>query len=180
MTTLFVDLDGVLADFCGGVFSLFQRPDLTHEDITDWGIAKFLGISNAVFWQTVKEAGEDFWAHLDHCKDFKELWEAIVAVENDPYILSHLPDTGETVAAAGKVAWINRFLASENFMVGKGKHELGGPGKILLDDCSETVALWEDRGGVGILLARPWNRGGMDTSDVIDFLPEIVRTVQSA
>jgi hypothetical protein len=61
--TIFLDVDGVIADFTKAAFLLYDRPDLiTDATPGEYGIAKLLGISESEFWKGVDT--DEFWATI--------------------------------------------------------------------------------------------------------------------
>jgi hypothetical protein len=136
---IYCDLDGVLANFCGG----YEK--LTGQDIR----GEF--ISTEAFWKPISEAGAKFWAELEWCDDGKELWDYISKYE--PTILS--APSGEISSQTGKDQWllqnILEITSSRRYYVprwDKMKHATSN--SILIDDMLTTIKEWEINGGIGI------------------------------
>ena len=63
---IFVDLDGVLADFMRGALALHQRDELLGNwPAGEWDMPKVLGISSGKFWGAITKRGAGFWEALD-------------------------------------------------------------------------------------------------------------------
>ena len=63
---IFLDLDGVLADFVTAAAHLHGRPDiLSAWPLGTWDMHTALGMSSGAFWGAIDKAGCDFWAGLE-------------------------------------------------------------------------------------------------------------------
>jgi 5'(3')-deoxyribonucleotidase len=153
---IFIDLDGVLADFISAAFVVH----LSHYDPTtyprmEWSIAKVLGITEDQFWQKIDAAEPNFWPKLSPY----EWSEAIVA---------HAQASAERVAFLstpslhpschyGKRQWASKYFPKVELILCKSKELLAAPGRILIDDNDGNVTKWRKAGGIGILFPQPWN-----------------------
>jgi 5'(3')-deoxyribonucleotidase len=151
---IFLDMDGVLVDFDGGVRREFNC-DWWYP--TEWSIPyRELGFSREEFWQELDYP--EFWEHLPWTEDGKEILSILVPYK--PCILSHsrLPN-----AFMGKWKWLQReipdVILEERVLMGWGKVNVAHPNAILIDDSDHIIEEWERRGGLGILYPRPWNKG---------------------
>jgi 5'(3')-deoxyribonucleotidase len=152
---LFLDMDGVIVDFDGGVrkrYGVDWYP-------TEWAIPyKEFGTDFKTFWSNLDTAS--FWNKLDWMPDGKRIQTIVEPMR--PIILTAavMP-----FAAAGKQMWLKReypdIYKDKRFIIAGGhetKAAVAGPGKILIDDKNENIDEWEKNGGMGILYPRPWNR----------------------
>lgn len=156
---VFVDLDGVLADFVGGVCRKFGKPDpyTRPEAQGEWGIEKLLGIEPAAFWEPL---GEEFWANLSPTHDWHSILSAAVAAAGDPANVALLTSPCETPGCLeGKKAWIANWLPEyrRSTIFCSRKDLIAGPGKVLIDDSDANVRAWEGAGGTAVLVPRHWN-----------------------
>ena len=156
---IFIDMDGVFVDFLGGCFKYFNT-DKTIADWPEreWGDDKILkemfGLSGPAFW---KRIGNDFfWANLDWQPDGKEFIDFISPYK--PVILTS-PAFG---SAHGKHMWIrdnlHEYYKDRRYLIGPAKEYVSRPGVILIDDCEENILKWKEKGGMGILYPRHWNK----------------------
>ena len=61
---IFVDVDGVLADFIGGVRGVFP-PEMFDEQATgEYEVWRWLGMTKERFWSVIDRLGPAFWADL--------------------------------------------------------------------------------------------------------------------
>ena len=137
MPRLFLDCDGVLADFDAGARQVLGTDVRTFE-------ARH---GKREFWRRLARA-KDFYATLPEMPDARELFDA--AKHLDPTILTGLP-LGNW-AAPQKVRW-----AAEHFpgvpiitCMARDKSRHLQPGDVLVDDSLTHRARWEDAGGVFI------------------------------
>lgn len=155
MTTIFFDIDGVLADFVGGALRHHGRTDIPVDNVT-WGIEAQLDMAPAAFWDAL---GYDFWAGLDVYPDGLALFtHAVRLVGGDNVALLTSPcDTAGCVD--GKRAWVAHHFPAfrRQLFVGSAKHLFAGRGKVLVDDHDANVRAFSAAGGRTVQPARPWN-----------------------
>jgi len=136
MTQLFVDLDGVLADFDHGFENLFgHRP--AYRDGPEFGPDK---------WHKIQEAGA-FFRNLRPMLDHRELWDGVAHL--DPIILTGVPHSVPDVFVQ-KRGWVDEHIGAHVHVVGclsKDKCKHANPGDILIDDWERYRHLWEGMGG---------------------------------
>ncbi|QIK96377.1 hypothetical protein G7076_07905 [Sphingomonas sp. HDW15A] len=134
---LFLDLDGVLADFDRGVHDLLGMSSAQFE--------KRFGIRE--FWKRLAKA-PDFYARLPLMADARELFDAVAHLT--PTILTGLP-LGKW-AAPQKVAWCEQHFPRVPVItcMARDKHRFMDPGDVLVDDRDRHRAAYEAHGVVFI------------------------------
>ncbi len=132
---LFLDCDGVLADFDEGARRLFGMPPAAFE-------AKR---GRREFWRRIATA-PNFYGTLPEMPDARQLFDAVKHL--NPTILTGLP-IGNW-AAPQKMAW-----AAEHFpgvaiitCMARDKHKHMAPGDVLVDDRENHRRTYEDSGVV--------------------------------
>lgn len=142
-TTLFLDLDGVMADFDGGFPAKFG---FDHRDVPD-----------DVMWDAIHKDGK-FFRELPPCADALDFFARIEHLR--PVILTACP-SGDRFAdvAEQKRAWVRIHLGARVPLVftpgGKTKSlYMHRYGDILVDDFESNVRRWKKAGGIGI-----WHTG---------------------
>lgn len=166
---IFIDLDGVLVDFVGGVSRLLGVPVVAHV----FGLGEMFGMSNSAAWRAIDQAGADFWSGLEPLPWAGDVVE-IASAEKPVGFLSS--SGGYPNADAGKRAWLRKHfgteIADELIIVGtkQRKWMLSAPGRVLVDDHAETVTRWGAHGGQGILFPATWNEAGHELRDPIAYL----------
>ena len=139
---LFLDLDGVLADFEGGVKSATGR--FPHQ----WRASQM--------WSRLRRAPQ-FFAQLSWTQDGRTLWEETRHL--NPPILTGLPHGGAW-AAQQKRAWCARELGEDvqvitclaRDKIGQALEYSGSHvTPIIIDDRTTHKATWEAQGGIYIV-----------------------------
>ena len=139
--TLFLDMDGVLADF-----------DRRAEEV--------LGMDGHLFsyrfgdeemWRRLN-AVEDFFFSFPPMEDAHLLWEATRGVPRK--VLTALPKTNQRKVDIQKRRWISHHFGADNVPVitclTREKPRFAKPGDILVDDRNINEAAWKLRGGIFI------------------------------
>lgn len=181
---IFVDLDGVVADFVSAALFVHGRSHVPLSSVP-WCIEKFLGIEPAAFWAPL---GFDFWSSLETLPDGMKLLDhalALVGAERIGLLTSPCDTPG---CVDGKRAWVERHLPGlkKRLFVGSAKELFAGPGKLLVDDHDANVDRFAAAGGAVIQPARPWNRHAalcvrgheFDVGAHMDFVTAAVRACE--
>ena len=134
---LFLDADGVLADFDKGVRDLLG---MDHD-----AFVKRRGVG--AFWRELAKA-PDFYAALPEMPDARELFDAVQQLK--PTILTGLP-LGKW-AAPQKVRWAAQHFPGVPIItcMARDKHRHMEPGDVLVDDRENHRAAYEAHGVVFI------------------------------
>ena len=132
---LFLDLDGVLADFDRGVKKATgKRPE---------------DLPMKIMWRELSRH-PDFFGTLEFMHDAQELWAFCAPYE--PTILTGLPMG--SWAPDQKRRWVASMLGANVRVItcmARDKHRHAGPGKVLVDDREKARDPWEAAGGTFIL-----------------------------
>lgn len=132
---LFLDCDGVLADFDTGARKVLGMSSRGFED----------RFGKREFWKRIARA-PDFYAGLPLMPDARILFDAVAHL--DPIILTGLP-LGNW-AAPQKVRWVERHFPGTHIITcmarDKYRHMMGPD--VLVDDRADHRGKWEDAGGI--------------------------------
>ncbi len=147
---IYLDMDGVLADFDRGV------AELLHLEPRDQN-RKFDSAKDDRMWQTMKTV-DHFYDRLELMPGAKEMFDRIRARFGDRCeILTGIPreERGIVTAAQDKIAWTRRMLSGQvviHTVCRKHKQDFcHGPEDVLIDDREKTILEWREKGGTGIL-----------------------------
>lgn len=137
MHKVYLDCDGVLADFEKGATAIFGMSPQAFE--RRFGLSKF--------WKALAMT-PDFFANLDPMPDAIELYQAVRHLE--PVILTGLPRGNW--AEPQKRRWAERHFPGVEVITTSAalKREHCHPGDALVDDRDKYRHLWEGAGGVFI------------------------------
>jgi hypothetical protein len=155
MLKIFCDQDEVLADFRSAACRIHGRSreeaDRLCKQTGEWHMAKTWGMSEEEFWKPITAAGAGFWFGLQPlpwCQDLVGLIERY-----DPHWYVATSPSQCPSCFVGKHQWLHKHIHPEfdRWFPSRYKHELAGPGKILIDDRPKTIQAWREHGGQGIL-----------------------------
>ena len=138
---IFVDMDGVLADFVTGVESPeFLNGPLTHD--AEYDLRKLELSNKGLFAKLPKMPGMD--ELINHIKDSGEYWEILTATGN----------VNRAVVAKDKNKWIREHVDPGVLITctikGKDKAVFAKPNHVLIDDRLDNIQAWIKAGGIGI------------------------------
>lgn len=140
---IFVDLDGVLADFDRRVQEICGKPckELSNKEM--WPRLSPL-IKRGVFWQS-----------LPKIEDADLLWNSILELTGrKPTVLSACGTNSPDLSREAKTNWVVEHFGAENVIVvikASQKAEYASSDSILIDDSEKAVNPWIEAGGIGIL-----------------------------
>ena len=137
MRQLYLDCDGVLADFDKGATAILGLSPRAFE--RRHGIGRF--------WAKLASA-PDFYFGLPLMDDAMELFEAVRHL--DPIILTGLPRGNW--AADQKVRWAAQYFPGTKIIttMARDKRDHAEEGDVLVDDQLRHRHLWEEAGGIFI------------------------------
>lgn len=138
MRQIFLDLDGVLADFDAAATVLFGGPPRAAE--------KAMGTPE--FWRRIRRARR-FYRDLPLVPDAMQLYNAVKHLH--PIILTGVPAGGW--AEEQKIAWVAHHFPGVNIITCRAKEKflhIRHRGDVLVDDYLKYKELWEQAGGVFI------------------------------
>lgn len=135
MPRLFLDCDGVLADFDAGATRILGMRPAQFQERYNPGL----------FWKKLASA-PDFYANLPLMPGAKKLFEAVRHL--DPVILTGLPRGNW--AAPQKERWAAEHFPGTAIItcMAVDKRNHSRPGDVLVDDTLKHRHLWEDAGGI--------------------------------
>ncbi|MCR4611592.1 MAG: hypothetical protein K5644_06810 [Lachnospiraceae bacterium] len=146
---IFLDMDGVLADFNRGIKELCKMEPLDQ--------TKSNNSDDDKMWEAVRNT-QHFYDKLEIIPGSKELFDYLIGkYGNKVEILTGVPKEHRGIVTAGddKIAWVRRLLSKDiviNIVHREDKPDYcKGKEYILIDDYSKNINEWEAIGGTGIL-----------------------------
>ena len=135
MRQLYLDCDGVLADFDKSATAILGAPPRRYEE--RHGIGRF--------WKMLASA-PDFYFSLPLMPDAMQLFDAVKHL--DPIILTGLPRGNW--AADQKMRWAAKHFPGVRMItcMARDKRDHAKEGDVLVDDNSKYRHLWEQAGGI--------------------------------
>ena len=174
MMIVFLDMDGVLVNFCKAAFEVHGRvwtPDqpLKYDFWHEWGLC------NDDFWKKCSSVA--FWTDLEKTAHSRRLY-MVCEKYADQVFFSSAPCVSEA-SAMGKLLWLSIFLMRtvqpSEYFLGAAKRMLAGPGRLLVDDRPEHVNEWEKLGGDAILWPAPTNRSHYTRENALEAVEAILK-----
>lgn len=156
---IFIDMDGVVANFVQATLDLMPEIELTHDDVTEWNYYRPF-MSDREFEQRI-DACEGFWEHKIEPYPWAEclIGKIYEAFGSDRVYFCSSPNT-HVNAPSGKVQWLRNhgFIAPEdsNFIITRHKYLLAGPDRWLIDDSGEHGTQFKAAGGNWYPFPQPW------------------------
>ena len=170
---IYVDLDGVVADFCKAVALLFGKDwdECVKNHLDNGGsntssefTAEVLNIKPSQMWAAINNS-PNFWEEIPEYDNAKTLYEMIKKY-GDVYICT---SPGQSLTApSGKMRWLknNNYKVNKNFVITPEKYLLAGEKSVLIDDTEKQIDKFNEHGGIGILYPQVWNKSGFQENQV--------------
>lgn len=144
---IFVDMDGVVANFKAGITKVLGKPYSEERYRSD---SKY----RSAMWKAVKEyskKGGKLWYELPEMDDARHLWHFVEQYNHEILSATGNPPFG---AADQKRQWIKEKFGSVKVnlvRMSKEKAQYAKPNHILIDDQPKSINPWKEAGGIGIL-----------------------------
>ena len=147
---IYLDMDGVLADFERGVWEICQIKAPSQDGNRNQE-------EDDIMWEAIRRA-DHFYDRLELMPGAKEMFDRIAGKYGDRCeILTGIPreERGIVTAEQDKIDWTRRMLSEKvkvNLVCRKHKQNYcTGPESVLIDDREKTIREWQKLGGTGIL-----------------------------
>ena len=166
---ILLDMDGVLADFHGGVCDLYnvtlqQCLDMSPppwEYAIEKQISEVLGhtVTAAGMWNLINHKMPGFWRHLRPYDYAQELYAALAHEYGKENIIISTSPGLNPQAFSEKVIWMKDFFnhCPTQMMVGPKKHLLANERHVLIDDSAHNISEFRKHGGKAVAFPQPWN-----------------------
>jgi len=158
INTIFLDMDGVLANFRKGIHNAFNKPydyPTLSDKWTFWD-----DWPDVTFDMVDSVCTAEFWTDLEWMYDGRDILRALMDKPGLDKIYLLTTPMPNLESASGKMMWVNDNLPvylKRTIITQAPKHLLARPDTLLIDDKDENVDGFCKTGGHGILVPRPWN-----------------------
>ncbi len=152
---VFLDMDGVLADFMSAACEIHDQPTpYTGE----WDMAAHFGITSGEFWAKIERA-TFFWRDIKPLPYLSQVLSLAGMLSSSVHLLSS--PACHSTCHSGKFLWRQKNIPIPGpeliLCKAEHKHLLATPNRLLIDDKDENCQSWRDAGGKAIVFPQPWN-----------------------
>lgn len=161
---LYLDMDGVLVDFIGGVCREFGMTEeeliARHSKPVPWDLEQLFGRS---FAEIDARLDEGFWYRLEKYPWADELVNLVTdSFPNRVVLCTSAGKPGTNFfhhATMGKALWVRKHFPqfADSLMIVYDKSPLAAYDRILVDDSEDNLRRFVANGGSGILFPQWWN-----------------------
>lgn len=171
---IYLDIDGVLADFVGPALAIHNRLELVERwPKGQFSIEAASGIPREQFWEPIDGLGALFWVALPEQPDARNLVE-ILSRLGPPITLASIP-SAKPSCWSGKAAWVAHHFPQFELVLSRNKALLSAPHRILIDDSPANCEAWEALGGYAILYPCEWNKAYAHINHRIPYTVDLVK-----
>lgn len=170
---IFLDCDGVLADFVNATIISHNRQE-TLNDITHWSYFDDWDMTAEEFWEGIR--GREFWTGIKPFPWTKVFYDELKQLGTVRVATASADDPE---CPSGKALWLGKHLGIKpsKFITITEKHLLARSNSLLIDDNEKNVALFRERGGHAILFPQPWNSGLGDWRTVLETAHDLKKII---
>lgn len=165
--TVFLDMDGVLVNFLGGLHKALDVP-YSYENYPyekgKWNmLTDIKGFSDipATFKQCNDCCTFEFWQNLEWIHDGHDILRMVTKKFDTKNIYLLTTPMPNPQSSTGKQLWIKYHLPiyyKRVIITQSPKHLLARSDTLLIDDKDQNIDGFIEAGGRGLLVPRPWNR----------------------
>jgi len=163
---IYLDMDGVIADFVHAFMHIHKRMDLAH-NLTTRCLEEVLGITQEECWAPIVDEKHYFWDEIPIFPWAIELYQFCrqigpVTFLSRPICLPELNGRDTAYCVRGKLTWLRRNFGQEideHDVIFTGRKEsVAKPGVLLVDDDERYELKFRERGARQIVFPACYNR----------------------
>ena len=161
--TVYMDLDGVLADFTRKFYEDFiLLCGDAYVEPTEWDFYKKHCYTDIGFAKELNKLTSHWWATIEPTREFEMIYKQMLELQKLGYSVELLTHAVGDEAIEGKKQWVQKhmpkFYHTMHFVrSGKEKAEYAHKHAILIDDSIDNIEAFLEGGGEAMLFGRPWN-----------------------
>lgn len=179
INTVFLDVDGVLANFRKGIHEAFVKPYYYPTLSSKW---KFWDDWPEIIFEMVNAiCTTSFWQDLEWMHDGGDILEIIRNRFDASQIYLLTTPMPNVESATGKWSWIKEYLPEfykRTIITQVPKYLLARPDTLLVDDKNENVDGFREAGGKALLVPRPWNRAHLQADRAVEVVKEFLERIE--
>jgi 5'(3')-deoxyribonucleotidase len=177
--TVFLDVDGVLANFRKGIHDAFIKPYHYPTLSKKW-----------VFWDDWPEVTSEmvnaicttgFWQNLEWMHDGHDILRAIFDKFSASQIYLLTTPMPNPESPTGRWLWIQDNLPAyykRTIITQAPKSLLARPDTLLIDDKDQNIDEFVEAGGRGCLIPRPWNRAHFCADRTVEVVKNFLENIE--
>jgi len=185
---VYLDMDGVVADFSRGAARKLRKPwpydDVKNLGDAGWDLIKLWGLKTPE--NLFGSMDQKFWESLDTTKEASSVVATLTSafgVENICFLSAPCNTKG---CAEGKRNWAHKYFPDIPLLLAMPsafgrdapKHMLAGPDTLLIDDYTVNTDNFTGSGGKAFLFPRPWNNKFAEEPRAEDKLSNFVKRIR--
>lgn len=171
MKRVFLDMDGVLSDFIGGVLDLFEMPNAVWPDgVKD--MTKVIGQDKVDVWNKISNT-PGFWANLKKTPECDNIIETVKKYYANENIFILTSPSLDPKCLEEKYRWISNNLPRffrRQYLMGPPKYLCANRDSTLIDDHETNCNDFRNHGGHAFLFPRRWNIRSSQEHEAIDVM----------
>lgn len=174
---IYLDVDGVLANYVEGILRLSGEKAVQHDDIKDYDMHRFINATQAWVEEARDMWGGAFWENLPAYSNAKRIVDEARRLSDHVCFLTTPSSAIES--RHGKLRWLEHNIGTglDVCFAQLGKHHYAGcPRTLLIDDNARTVREFGLAGSASVRQPRPWNASVDPANTVPDVLSLTQRT----
>lgn len=179
INTVFLDVDGILANFRKGIHDAFVKPYYYPTLSSKW---KFWDDWPEVTFEMVNAVCDtSFWKHLEWTEDGMDILQLIIGKFQSKQIYLLTTPMPNVESPTGKWMWVHQHLPEfykRTIITQAPKHLLARPDTLLVDDKDENVKGFVKAGGQGLLVPRAWNRAHLQADHAVKVVREFLGRIE--
>jgi len=175
---VFLDLDGILADFVAGICEAHKREDPYElkKNMGSYDLLQVWEISPDELWGPANSL--EFWKNIKRTSEADDIMNIVLEYFDEEQVCFLTAPTEHHGCHSGKFEWIMQHYPSfkHRYLIGNPKQFCAGPRSLLIDDSEKNVKAFLKEGGRSILYPRPWNAlHGLSKEESLSYLRERIK-----
>lgn len=189
---IFIDIDGVLADWLGKACEtcgIDDNDSKIRDVLKDGGMLQdlrdYIKDENEM-WQKIEKEGSDWWRDLELLPWAKKLYNEmdklgeVALLTSNGKITEYVDSAGS--AAKGKCEWVKKHFNTNSLIIAHDKHFCASSNTILIDDSPDKIEKFIEWGGHGFLWPNQYRLKDedveVDVDDIIKALCEMIEEIK--